>query len=253
MDMRKLGYQTTLIHSNAVVNRFKKPFNKTIDLSTITKTKKMGKKYHKVSHLLKKYLSYRLYRLFKQFTRKYDENYLPYARVKTKLETLDHILSDDSKPHFVWLHLMDPHTPYFPLTLPIARKEVIDMNDNQLSAVRGYYKPTMEEAKTWYYLYETEIIEMWSTLHNYLRNLDLDKNMVIFTSDHGEEFGEHGHYGHKGNRFNRENLEVPFLVYSENMPNLVVEKLGDLRRVVRRLVQLEAYPIHYQSREVEDL
>lgn len=209
-DLGGLGYSTLLIHSNPIVDRFKAGFDSAIDLHTENRRARLGKRYNRVRDALQKRLPTGAYHRVKRAVLGGPEDYLPYSRVDDKLAALEKYLP--RPPWFVWLHLMDPHTPYYPRSTGLDAEKLIDLNDNQISAVRGYYTPAIEEAKLWYSLYLEESTEMWLTLNKYLRDIDPDETMVVFTSDHGEEFGEHGHYGHKGNRFNPENIQVPFFI-----------------------------------------
>lgn len=214
LDLHGLGYNTLMIHSNPLVDRFKHGFDQVIDLHTHHRRARLSRKYNRVRDALQKRLP-STYNKVKGLIRGPPEEYLPYCRVNNKLEALEKYKPDP--PYFIWLHLMDPHTPYYPSLAGLPIEKIIDTNDNQISAVRGYYTPSIDEAKTWYSLYLEESAEMWQTLNKYLETVDYSQTTVIFTSDHGEEFGEHGHYGHKGNRFNPENITVPFFIAGDNL------------------------------------
>ena len=234
-DLKKLGYNTLLIHSNAIVDKFKQPFHQTIDLSTGNTYEKLTRKYNKLRNTLQRHLPAKWYHKVKQVIRGNPEIYLPYSRVTRNLITLEENLPNE--PYFIWLHLMDPHTPYYPLYSTLPTETIIDYNDNQISAVRGYYTPDSEEVSTWYYLYESEIMEMWQILDIFLSTTDLSNTDIILTSDHGEEFGEHGEYGHKGNRFNPENIDIPFLLATTTPPKQGIKDLGELRGFVKHLAK----------------
>jgi len=234
-DLKRLGYNTLLIHSNPIVDRFKHGFDHVIDLHTHDRRAKLSRKYNWVRDVLQKRLPVSTYCKVKNLIRGAPEDYLPYCRITSKLDAM--VGNTTYSPYFVWLHLMDPHTPYYPKSTQLDLDKIIDCNDNQISAVRGYYKPDMEEVKTWYSLYLLESTEMWNTLNNYLESVDYSETTVVFTSDHGEEFGEYGHYGHKGNRFTPENIQVPFFIVGENLPELSLENHSTLRLCIRELLK----------------
>ena len=228
-DLKKLGYSTTLIHSNPVVHRFARPFDRVLDLSINDEMQKKRKKYNRIRHVATQILPIKWYNVIERTLFGRNDKYLPYTRVPAKINALKNI---DNEPQFVWFHLMDPHTPYFPRATDLEEEKLIDINDNQISAVRGYYKPSVGEVTTWFNLYLQEIREMAEDLVTYLQSLDYSETTVIFTSDHGEEFGEHGNYGHKGNRFNPENVNVPFFVIGEYLPNTKISSHRELRGLI---------------------
>lgn len=58
-----------------------------------------------------------------------------------------------------------------------------------------------------------ELDEYMQNIVNFVMNSSLKNNtIIIFTSDHGEEFGEHGKLGH-GNNLYDTSLKVPFIMY----------------------------------------
>lgn len=233
-DLGRQGYSTLLIHSNPVVDRFRHGFNNVIDLHTHNRKARLNRKYNRVRDALQKRLPDSTYNHLKKLIRGPPTEYLPYCRIEAKLEAMKTYTLEP--PYFLWLHLMDPHTPYYPTTAGLPIEKIIDLNDNQISAVRGYYHPSLDEAKTWYSLYLSESMEMWHTLNKYLETVDYDKTTVLFTSDHGEEFGEHGHYGHKGNRFNPENITVPFFIAGDT-PSTKIETHSTLRILINSLAK----------------
>jgi len=231
-DLEKKGYKTFLIHSNPIVGRFSGCFMDSVDLSQRTKNPlyKVTKKYNRLRKAFETHFPY-LYKQAKKYIRGTEKNYLPYTRI---YDTLPHIPLEPNR--LTWVHLMDPHTPYYPLKTVIHIDTIITQNDNQISAVRGYYTPTIDERMLWKQLYQDECLEMSKTLVQFLQTLDFNETTVILTSDHGEEFGEHGHYGHKGNRANPENVDVPFLVFGDNTPLIDFNTHSGLRRYVNSLV-----------------
>lgn len=233
VELNKHGYNTLMIHSNPIVDRFKEGFDKSIDLHIHNRRMKLTRRYNHIRDALQKHLPEETYRKLKNMVRGPLENYLPYCRVEDKLVALKE--HTPAPPYFIWLHLMDPHSPYYPQETALDLEKVVELNDNQISAVRGYYNPSLDETKTWYALYLAESMEMWRQLNTYLENVDYDETTVIFTSDHGEEFGEYGHYGHKGNRFTPENLTVPFFIAGET-PKIEIKDHSQLRDLIINLV-----------------
>ena len=126
------------------------------------------------------------------------------------------------RPFFLWVHTVDPHEPYRP---PAATRELFmeegqkqfdldkhpgfkltrEMSDQERQSVVQYLLA----------LYDAEIAfndRAFGELVALLEKLDLlDSTVVIFVSDHGEEFLEHGTWGH-GRNLHAENLNVPMVV-----------------------------------------
>jgi arylsulfatase A-like enzyme len=112
---------------------------------------------------------------------------------------------DEAKPAFLYLHYLDPHRPYLAGEEPGVTGGVAEI-------MFGHYR---QEARY--------LDEHLGVLFGALRR-GLDGPLVIvFTSDHGEEFYEHGESGH-GNSLYREEIWVPSFVYvSEGEPSAVLD------------------------------
>ena len=121
-----------------------------------------------------------------------------YARAEavdsSALEWLASPARDPYKPLFLYLHYLDPHSPYLeppePGTLaePRARK-------------RG--------------LYRQQLRYLDRQLEGFLRELDQvlsGPKVIVLTSDHGEEFWEHDEWGH-GHALYKELVWVPLVVH----------------------------------------
>jgi arylsulfatase A-like enzyme len=87
----------------------------------------------------------------------------------------------NAPPYFLYLHLMDPHRPY--------RK-----NPPYFEQYAPLFPADPSRAQ---YLSEVTFTDIW--LEKLFAMLELEKNnsLVVFLSDHGEEFGDHGHTGHE--------------------------------------------------------
>lgn len=156
----------------------------------------------------------------------------------------------DARPFFLFLHTIDPHAPYRPAdrfrrrfaadvgepALDPAAREAIERIrrrrerrglsmtgwDLGLGSVpwmialdQGEVPATPEIAAGLSELYDGEVAandEQFGRLTGQLRRLGLyDDCLVVFLSDHGEEFAEHGGWLH-GTGFFAEALDVPLLV-----------------------------------------
>ena len=113
------------------------------------------------------------------------------------MEFLDQ--AKDNGPFFLYMHYMDPHAPY-----------------NQRSP---WYEECMvgkdPNVKKDYMLcaYDSEIRYMDDYIKELFTKYNLmDNSIIVFLSDHGEEFWEHGARGH-GKTLYTELIHVPFTLY----------------------------------------
>jgi arylsulfatase A-like enzyme len=122
---------------------------------------------------------------------------------------------------FGYLHLLDPHSPYWPPERerqdfagepPTSRDFSRDLPASVLS---GEARPSDEELRHAIDLYDAEILSFDRALGTLRRALEsrglLDSTLLVFTSDHGEEFFEHGFFGHGFDVYD-ETIRVPLLL-----------------------------------------
>jgi arylsulfatase len=101
---------------------------------------------------------------------------------------------------FLWLHYMDVHGPYWGDLRPAKVAKGEEEFDKE-KYLKGYYKSIKHLD-----LYLGDLIK-------FLKSKGIEEDtMIIFTSDHGELFGEHGMTSHPGKLFN-ELLHIPLAFY----------------------------------------
>ena len=133
------------------------------------------------------------------------------------------LASHRDKPFFLWLHLMDPHSPYYPkqeaLELmgdpPVTPKRARYMNDSWNRSNLGPRR---------FSHYRDEIVRLYDAgirwvdaqmarLIDDLRRADVWKECIfVLTGDHGEEFLDHGGRYHPPSRLMEELIRVPLLL-----------------------------------------
>lgn len=138
------------------------------------------------------------------------------------VEWLDEVQAEgDDRPLFLYVHTLDPHAPYDP---PDDLRErfapgLDDPKIGTLEYMQRAYGETGEERRRLVAalppLYDAEVAandRSFGALLDVLRDRGLyEEALVIFVSDHGEEFDEHGFLGH-GNNLHGESLNVPLLI-----------------------------------------
>lgn len=135
-----------------------------------------------------------------------DEDMLP--RVLAWLE------EEAEPPFFAWFHFLSPHSPYEarPLAEPFYEA---GYEGPFARTTRGQFIVTSEaDRKRVEDLYTGEVYYadwIFGQLIDRLTKLGLrDDTLIVVTSDHGEEFGEHGQYQH--NHVFEEVARIPLLI-----------------------------------------
>jgi len=133
---------------------------------------------------------------------------------------IDWLRKNADRPFFLYAHTIDPHAPYQPPDKTAGRwsgryQGRLSPNDATAHALERLAPLAPDELQYVKDLYDEEIAYndlCFGQLCDELRRLGVWENtVVVFLSDHGEEFGEHGGFGHGGRLF-EEQLRVPLVV-----------------------------------------
>ncbi len=125
------------------------------------------------------------------------------------------------KPFFLYLHYMDPHSPYMapePLYGKYADAGYTGpfsgLHNEIVPYQRGEKSATEADIQHLFDLYDAEVEyfdRQFGRLMKHLVTSGVDGDtIVVVTGDHGEAFAEHGQYFH-GNLY-QENVVVPFII-----------------------------------------
>jgi arylsulfatase A-like enzyme len=158
-----------------------------------------------------------------------DQGFEIYRRVRAKRfagtvrEAVRWLKVNQNSPFFMFLHTYEVHHPYTPepghLALfntdyegPLPKEISIDL----LRQINGGRLGIRQEDLQYIIdAYDAEVRSMDESLErllDYLREQDLyDRTMIVLTSDHGEEFGEHGVVGWHSHGLYDELLRVPLV------------------------------------------
>ncbi|RLE26266.1 MAG: hypothetical protein DRJ65_05845 [Acidobacteria bacterium] len=154
---------------------------------------------------------------------------------------------------FLYVHFMDPHIPYRPPGKhhPERQRNYEGPLDGTagslLQALKDGPGPTVADREHLMALYRGEVAYLDTqlrNLHQVLTEAGLwDVNtIVVFASDHGEQFGEHGTFQH-GDVY-RENVHVPLVLFGPNLQTGRLEipvRLIDVAPTLLELAGLDGF------------
>jgi arylsulfatase A-like enzyme len=164
--------------------------------------------------------------LYSSFPDKMD--HLDRVFIKKVESVIDWIKNNPNEKFFAFLHTFEVHHPYTP------KKEYLHMFDNSYQGAlpghisrkllgninEGRMKMSAEDKQHIINAYDGEIFSMdkaFGVLLDFLKKQGLyEDTLIVFTSDHGEEFGEHGTMGWHGHTLYDEQLKVPLIIKLTN-------------------------------------
>ena len=145
------------------------------------------------------------------------ENLATAEEVVTNAVTyLDGLGNNPNRPYFLWLHITDLEANYIEhIDTPRFGDTPLDRYDHEL-----------RYADTWFGFF----------METLRQRADWERTVVIFTSDHGEAFGEHGYHNH-GFGLHEHQLRVPLLIRVPGFP---------ARPVDQRVSQIDMVPTMFE-------
>ena len=182
----------------------------------------------------------------------------------------------DERPFFYFIHMLDPHVAYAPpadirgrlsadaaaavpkrfLPEPTAKLSFEMVRDLEQALQDGEIDATTAAATLEYFrlVYLEEMILVDESLQRIFARADASERpyVVLFTSDHGEQFGEHNFMEHANSMYNK-GLEVPFMLWGSGVtPGKLTATVPTLEDVPPTLLQLAgiAIPEHMQGRSL---
>lgn len=128
------------------------------------------------------------------------------------------IRANTQRPFFLWLHYFDPHLPYSPdpdLLPGSSPPDGMSFYFNDLQQAReGHFVPNEDELAWIRALYDAELRDVDASIARVIDALKVhglyEDSLIVFSSDHGEEFWEHGGFKH-GHDLYGEIIRVPLL------------------------------------------
>ena len=175
------------------------------------------------------------------FGKLYNEFYFRYcmrqAPATVNIETLrrfpdagvlvDHAISwlatIDERPFFMWLHLMDPHSPYYPRS--DAYEELTSRKiDPKRARYLNHYWNRSDLAPSDFQKKKVDVVELYDAgiraadsqiarlVSSMKQTKRWDNCVFAVTADHGEEFLEHGRRYHAPMHLGEEIIHVPLFI-----------------------------------------
>ncbi|MCK4328436.1 sulfatase-like hydrolase/transferase [candidate division WOR-3 bacterium] len=229
------GCHTAAFNSNAFVSsryNYDRGFETFLDPNNWTTMR--GRLRGSMTDVLKRWP--KLHRLIREVNTRLPRQFFSFTQKTAEqiLEKAAYWITDlKGQPFFLWMHLIDVHHPY------IVKREYLDAigaeTISQVKAKMLIDKLSREPDNIWKYvnryemnsvidLYDSELAYTDAMIGRFLESsLDLAKTIVIITSDHGEEFGEHGGF-HRIKPYD-EMLHIPLIFAGPNVPkNVVVDE-----------------------------
>jgi arylsulfatase A-like enzyme len=149
-------------------------------------------------------------------------------------QALEWLSSRGKGPFFLWLHLMDPHSPYYPTeqTLALMATPITPFRARYLNSMwnRGdlstktffrYRESVVQLYDAGVRWVDTQVERLVRALHQLGR---WDDCVFAFTADHGEEFLDHGGRYHPPSRLMEEVVHVPLLLRVPGAPKRELTK-----------------------------
>lgn len=138
-------------------------------------------------------------------------------------------------PFFLWLHVMDPHSPYYPKPEALADLGELTMSSYQARYANSFWNRSDLSADRlarrrdeliglydagirWV---DTQMARLVSTLRSSNR---WDDCLFALTADHGEEFLDHGGRYHPPSRLAEELIHVPLLLRAPGLLKRAVSR-----------------------------
>jgi arylsulfatase A-like enzyme len=133
------------------------------------------------------------------------------------------------KNFFLWVHLMDPHHPYYPpdaaqsslgispITARRARflNSIWNRGDIGPERLQRYRPDVLALYSAGVHWVDKQVARLVSALHQSQR---WDETEFVLTADHGEEFIEHGDRYHSPASLSEQLIHVPLLIHAPGLP-----------------------------------
>jgi arylsulfatase A-like enzyme len=146
---------------------------------------------------------------------------------------LDWLASIGERPFFLWLHLMDPHAPYYPTEEALEEMGHAELTPFQSRYLNSYWnrcdlapRRRSRHRDEVIALYDASVRWVDKQLERLVQELRWsqlwDDCVFALTADHGEEFLDHGGCFHPPCKIMEEIVHVPLLIRVPRTPKTAV-------------------------------
>jgi arylsulfatase A-like enzyme len=142
--------------------------------------------------------------------------------------------SDRRRPLFVWVHLMEPHSPYTPRPLTAGMFQVSGPPQPiplEVS-IPGWLLPgSPRDRRQYLAAYDDDIAAVDAAFGTLIREVRAMRawrdTIVVMTADHGEQFLDHGGWEHGSNLYD-ELIRVPLVIQTPGADGVVIDAQAQL-------------------------
>jgi arylsulfatase len=165
---------------------------------------------------------------------------------ETLREAREFMEADDGRPFFLFVQTYRTHMPYRSDDADIG-KDTREVREELLRKARerGVPPPRDIPAARQKEIYERGVRDLDKKLGGFLDELEesgfFERAFLVFTSDHGEAFGEHGKLRHTGRPFEEE-ARIPLLVAGPGLVPADVDATASLVDLPRTIAALAGIP-----------
>ena len=165
-----------------------------------------------------------------------------------------HIKDNHYRPFFLWTHYMDVHEPYIPAKEYLNKVDPsINLSEDEMlnlfkEVILKRDVSNKEIVKLLKKLYDAGVCETDNYIKEFFSILEkcnvLKDTVVIITTDHGDEFGEHNGLSHDGKMYS-ELISSPLIIYFNDRTqgevcNTLVSNI-DIPPTILHLFNLESF------------
>jgi arylsulfatase A-like enzyme len=260
--LKSHGYSTVGTHSNPYLRLYQKGFQVFCDLEEVPvdfNSDSYVSFRYALKSIIEKLLPYHsirresVYELSKLYQFFIAQKRTPYVNAEVVNEKALFFVKKAKPPFFLWLHYMDVHMPYLPpleyrpssdtfttyllnqrLLKACAKKSGNIFSKSELQKLINLYDGSIRYLDKQIGLLIVELEKM---------GINQDNTVFIFTSDHGDEFGDYGGIGHPPFRDNESLLHVPLMMVGPNIQREHVEEKITLDYINPNILKLLDFPI----------
>jgi len=159
--------------------------------------------------------------------------------------SIEWIQENHREQFFLFIHSFHVHDPYTPSPEAVEKISATKISEVYINdIVKANVSPSgpsEEISAEFRKAYDGEIRELDEALRYFFQELDLlgltDNTVVIFTADHGEEFGEHGTSGFHIALYN-ETIHVPLIMFIPGTQAQRVRTVSEIRALPPTIIDI---------------